>query len=180
MTIIVPADAVETAQAIRAVAAYNGPCYVRLGRPKLPLIYDNNYRFEIGKSVLLRPGSDVTVIAIGVMVTEALEAAEKLVQEGVACRVINTPTFKPIDETAIRKAARETGAIVTAEEHQEHGGLASVISGIVGLHCPVPIESVAMHDRFGTSGKPAELLIKYGLTASDITAAVRRALERKR
>ncbi len=178
-TVIVPADAVETAQAIRAVAAHNGPCYVRLCRPKLPVIYDNNYKFQIGQAVEMRPGSDATIIAIGVMVSPALEAANQLAQERINCRVINMSTLKPIDETAIVKAARETGAIVTAEEHQEHGGLGSIVARITARCCPVPMEFVAVKDVFGQSGKPAELLERYGLTSKDIVAAVREAIKRK-
>jgi transketolase len=179
-TVIVPADAIETAQVIRAVAAHNGPCYVRLCRSKLPLVYDNNYRFEIGKAVTMRQGNDVTVIAIGVMVAPALEAANQLAQEVIDCRVLNMPTLKPIDEAAIVKAAEETGAIVTAEEHQEHGGLGSIVARITAKRYPVPMEFVAIKDVFGMSGKPAELLVKYGLTSKEIVTAVRDAIKRKR
>jgi transketolase len=179
-TIIVPADAVETAQVIKAVAHHQGPCYVRLCRPKLPIVNDSAYRFEIGKAVNLRPGKDVTVIAIGVMVTAALEASEALSKEGVNCRVINMPTFKPIDTAAIIKAAAETGAIVTAEEHQEFGGLGSVVARVTAKNQPVPMEFVAVKDVFGQSGKPAELLVRYGLTSKDIEKAVREVLKRKR
>jgi transketolase len=178
-TVIVPADGIETAQVIRAVAAHNGPCYVRLCRPKLPLVYDDNYRFELGKAVVMRPGKDATVIAIGVMVAQALEAAAVLSNEGIDCRVLNMPTLKPIDESAIVKAARETGVIVTAEEHQEHGGLGSAVAMITAKNYPVPMEFVAVKDKFGTSGKPAELLEKYGLTAKDIAGAVREVIKRK-
>jgi transketolase len=177
--VIVPADAIETAQAIKAVAAHDGPCYVRLCRPKLPLVYDNTYRFEFGKAVNLRPGTDVTVIAIGVMVAPALEAAAGLAKEGLSCRVLNMPTFKPIDEAAIVKSATETGAIVTAEEHQEYGGLGSTVSRIIAENRPVPMEFVAVKDVFGQSGKPAELLERYGLTSKDIVKAVREVLKRK-
>jgi transketolase len=179
-TVIVPADAIETAQAIRAVATRQGPCYVRLCRPKLPVIFDNSYRFEIGRGVEMRFGADATIIAIGVLVAPALEASTILAQEGIDCRVINMSTLKPIDEDAIVKAARETGAIVTAEEHQEHGGLGSIVARIAAEHQPVPMEFVAIKDKFGGSGKPAELLQKYGLTAKDIAAAVREAVKRKR
>jgi transketolase len=178
-TVIVPADGIETAQVIRAVADHQGPCYVRLGRPKLPLVYDDSYHFEMGKAVEMRPGKDVTVIAIGVMVAQALEAAAALARENIDCRVLNMPTLKPIDEAAIVKAARETGAIVTAEEHQEHGGLGSIATRITAKNYPVPMEFVAVKDKFGTSGKPAELLEKYGLTAPDIAAAVRGVIKRK-
>lgn len=178
-TVIVPADAVETAQVIRAVAAQNGPCYVRLCRPKLPVVFDNSYRFEIGKAVEMRSGTDATIIVIGVMVAPALEAANQLAQEGINCRVINMSTLKPIDEAAIVKAATETGAIVTAEEHQEHGGLGSIVARITARRYPVPMEFVAIKDKFGGSGKPAELLEKYGLTTKDIVAAVHEAIKRK-
>ena len=179
-TAIVPADAVETAQVIKAVARHQGPCYVRLCRPKLPVIYDSAYQFEIGKAVTLRPGTDVTVIAMGVMVTAALEAATELSQENISCRVLNMPTFKPVDQAAIIKAARETGAIVTAEEHQEFGGLGSVVARITAENRPVPMEFVAMKDVFGQSGKPAELLARYGLTSKDIVKAVREVLKQKK
>jgi transketolase len=179
-TVIVPADAVETDQAIKAVAVHQGPCYVRLCRPKLPTVYDDSYRFEIGKAVSMRPGTDVTVIAMGVMVAPSREAADALSQEGVSCRVLNMPTFKPIDEAAIVKAAGETGAIVCAEEHQEHGGLGSTVARITSANQPVPLEFVAVKDVFGQSGKPAELLERYGLTSKDIVKAVREVLKRKR
>jgi transketolase len=179
-TIIVPADAVETAQVIKAVALHQGPCYVRLCRPKLPTVHDSAYRFEIGKAVSLRQGTDVTVIAMGVMVTAALDAAAELSTEGISCRVLNMSTFKPIDTAAIIKAAAETGAIVTAEEHQEFGGLGSVVARIIAKNQPVPMEFVAVKDVFGQSGKPAELLVRYGLTSKDIVKAVREVLKRKK
>jgi transketolase len=178
-TVIVPADAIETAQVIRAVVVHNGPCYVRLCRPKLPVIYDSNYRFEIGRAVEMRSGKDATIITIGVMVAPALEAADHLASEGIVCRVLNMPTLKPIDEGAIVKTARDTGAIVTAEEHQEHGGLGSIVSRVTAKNYPVPMEFVAIKDKFGGSGKPAELLTKYGLTSKEIMAAVREVIKRK-
>lgn len=179
-TVIVPADAIETARVIEAVAGHVGPCYVRLPRAKLPNINGTDYRFEIGKAVTLRSGKDATIIAIGVMVSQALEAAAELAGEGIDCRVLNMSTLKPIDEASIVKAADETGAIVTAEEHQEHGGLGSTVARIIARHNPVPMEFVAVKDVFGTSGKPAELLERYGLTAKDIIKSVREALKRKR
>jgi transketolase len=179
-TVIVPADGIETAQAIRAAAAHQGPCYVRLIRGKLPLVFDSTYRFEIGKAFTMRPGKDATIIAIGTMVVPALEAAAALVKEGIDCRVLNMSTLKPIDAAAIIKAADETGAIVTAEEHQEHGGLGSMVARITARHYPVPMEFVAVKDKFGMSGKPAELLERYGLTSKDIAIAVREAFKRKR
>lgn len=178
-TVIVPADAVETAQAIRAVAAHQGPCYVRLIRGKLPVVLDNTYRFEIGKAATIRPGKDATIIAMGTMIAPALEAADTLTKEGIKCRVLNMSTLKPIDETSIVKAAEETGAIVTAEEHQEHGGLGSTVSRIITRRYPVPMGFVAVKDKFGMSGKPAELLERYGLTTKDIAAAVKETLKRK-
>jgi transketolase len=178
-TAIVPADAVETAQVIKAVARHQGPCYVRLCRPKLPTVYASDYRFEIGKAVNLRPGADVTVIAMGVMVAAALEASKELSEDGIGCRVVNMPTFKPIDQAAIIQAAAETGAIVTAEEHQEAGGLGSTVARIIAKNQPVPMEFVAVKDVFGQSGKPAELLARYGLTSKDIVKAVREVLKRK-
>jgi transketolase len=179
-TIIVPSDAVETAQVIKAVAQHLGPCYVRLPRAKLPTIHDSNYRFEIGKVVSLKPGTDVTVIAMGVMVTAALEANFILSNEGISCRVLDMPTFKPVDQATIIKAAQETGAIVTAEEHQEHGGLGSIVARVIAKNQPVPMELVAVKDVFGQSGKPAELLARYGLTSKDIVKAVHEVLKRKR
>jgi transketolase len=178
-TVIVPADGIETKQAIRAVAAHNGPCYVRLIRGKLPLVCDSNYKFEIGKACTMRQGTDATIMAIGTMVAPALEAAATLSKEGVSCRVLNMSTLKPIDEAAVLAAA-ETGAIVTAEEHQEHGGLGSTIARITARHQPVPMGFVAVKDKFGMSGKPAELLERYGLTSKEIAIAVREALQRKR
>jgi transketolase len=179
-TIIVPSDAVETAQVIRAVAALHGPCYIRLPRVKLPVINDSSYRFEIGKAATLRTGKDATVIAMGVMVSAALEAADELAKEGIQCRVLNMSTFKPVDTAAIIKAAQETGAIVTAEEHQESGGLGSVVARVIAKNQPVPMELVAVKDVFGQSGKAAELLVKYGLTSRDIINAVREVLKRKK
>jgi len=178
-TVIVPADGIETAGAIRAAAAHYGPCYVRLIRGKLPLVFDNAYRFEIGKAVTMKQGTDATIMAIGTMVAPALEAAAVLAQEGISCRVLNMSTLKPIDEAAVLKAAAETGAIVTAEEHQEHGGLGSTVARITAKHKPVPMGFVAVKDKFGMSGKPAELLERYGLTSREIAIAVREALKRK-
>ncbi len=179
-TVIVPADAIETVQAVRAVAAHPGPCYIRLGRPKLPLVYDRSYRFKLGKAVTMKQGGDATIIAIGLMVKTALEAAQSLKGEGIDCRVLNMSTLKPIDEAAITKAAAETGAIVTAEEHLEHGGLGGAVAQVVTKRQPVPMELVAIKDTYAKSGKPAELFERYGLTARDIEQAVRSAIKRKR
>jgi transketolase len=178
-TVIVPADGIETAQVIRAVAAHNGPCYVRLIRGKLPLVFDNNYTFRIGKAAMMKQGKDATIMAIGTMVAPALEAAAALSQEGITCRVLNMSTLKPIDGVTVFNAAVDTGAIVTAEEHQEHGGLGSKVARIVARNHPVPMEFVAVKNRFGMSGKPAELLARYGLTSKDIADAVRKVIKRK-
>jgi transketolase len=179
-TVIVPADGIETAQAIRAVAAHQGPCYVRLIRGKLPLVCDSAYRFEIGQAYTMRQGTDAAIMAIGTMVAPALEAAAALEKENISCRVLNMSSLKPIDEAAVLKAAAETGAIVTAEEHQEHGGLGSIVARIVAKNIPVPMGFVAVKNKFGMSGKPAELLERYGLTSKEIANAVREVLKRKR
>lgn len=178
-TVIVPADAIETAQAVRAAAANYGPFYIRLCRPKAPLVYSEDYQFKLGKAVIMRPGKDATIIAIGLMVSEALEAAENLGREGLSCRVLNMPTFKPIDEAAIISAAAETGAIVTAEEHLGHGGLGSTVAQVIARRQPVPMEFVAIKDTYAKSGKPAELFKRYGLSAKDIEQAIRQAVNRK-
>ena len=179
-SVIVPADAVETAQAVRVAASSYGPFYIRLGRPKLPLVFGEDYRFSLGKAATMKPGQDVTIIAIGIMVSAALEAATNLLQHGIDCRVLNMATLKPIDEEAIIQAARETGAIVTAEEHLEHGGLGSEVAQVTGRYQPVPLEFVAIKDTYGQSGKDSELLKRYGLTAEDIEAAVRSVIARKK
>ena len=178
-TVIVPADSIETAQAVRVAAASYGPFYIRLGRPKVPLVYNEDYHFSLGKAVTMRAGKDATIIAIGIMVSSALEAADNLKQQGIDCRVLNMPTLKPIDKTAIINAAGETGAIVTAEEHLQHGGLGSEVAQVLGKHCPVPMEFVAIKDTYAESGKNTELLQKYGLTAKDIEEAVNSVLKRK-
>jgi len=178
-TVIVPADAIETAQAVKAAASGYGPFYIRLARLKVPLVYTDDYRFELGKAVMMRQGKDVTIIAIGILVAAALEAAENLKKEGIDCCVLNMPTIKPIDEAAIIKAATDTGAIVTAEEHLEHGGLGSIVAQVVVENRPVPMEFVALKDTYAESGTPAQLLEKYGLTARGIEQAVRKVLEKK-
>jgi transketolase len=177
-TVIVPADAIETAQAVETAVTTHGPFYIRLCRPKSRLIYSEDYRFKLGKAVTLRKGKDATIIAIGLMVKEALEAAQDMQGEGIDCRVLNMPTLKPLDQAAIIKAT-ETGAIVTAEEHLEHGGLGSMVATVVAQNQPVPMEMVSLKDSYAKSGKPAELLVRYGLTARDIEKAVKSAIKRK-
>ncbi len=179
-TVLVPADAIETAEAVRTAAAHYGPFYIRLCRPKVPLVYKDDYRFNLGKAVTMRPGKDATIITLGLMVATALQAADNLQREGIDCRVLNMSTLKPIDEAAIIKAATETGGIVVAEEHLEHGGLGSTVAQIVVQHHPVAMEFVALKDTYAESGKAEELLAKYGLTAKDIEQAVHTVLKRKR
>jgi len=178
-TVVVPADAIETAQAVRAAAANYGPFYIRLSRIDMPLVYNEDYRFILGKAVTMRQGKEATIIAIGGMVVTALKAADNLKREGVDCCVLNMPTLKPLDEAAIIKAATDTGAVVTVEGHLEHGGLGSLVAQVVARYNPVPMEFVAIKDTYAKSGKPAELLQKYGLTARDTEQAVRSVIKRK-
>lgn len=180
MTVINPADDVETEAAIRAVAEYEGPCYVRLGRMAVNRINDEkNYKFEIGKGVTIAEGSDVTIIATGIMVEAAITAKQILSNEGINARVINIHTIKPIDKELIVKAAKETGVIVTAEEHSVIGGLGSAVSEVVCEEYPVPVLKVGVKDVFGESGKPEELLKAYNLTANDIVEKVKKAMNLK-
>jgi transketolase len=178
-TVVVPADALETSQAVRAAAVTHGPFYIRLTRPKMPLVYHDNYRFALGKAVTMRGGGDATVIAIGYMVDRALQAADALAREGIELRVVNMPTLKPIDEQAILKAAEETGAILTAEEHLEHGGLGSMVARVVVKQHPVPMSFLTIKDIFTSSGKAGELLEKHGLTAEGIVEEIRSLVGRK-
>ena len=178
-TVIVPADAIETTQAVRAAANTYGPFYIRLSRPKTPLVYSDNYRFVLGKAVMMRGGWDATVIACGMMVDRALQAADTLAREGTECRVVNMSTLKPIDEEAIVKAAEETGAILTVEEHLQHGGLGSAVAQVVAKQHPVPMSFLAIKDYYSPSGKPEQLLQMHGLTAEGIAKEVRSLASRK-
>jgi len=178
-TVIVPADAIETAQAVRAAAATYGPFYIRLCRPKVPLVCDDRYRFMVGKAVMMRGGYDATIIANGLMVAKALEATDKLAREGIECRVLNMSTLKPIDEAAIIRAAQETGAILAVEEHLQHGGLGSRVAQVVAKHRPVPMSFLAIKDFYSSSGKPEELFKKHGLTVEGIQEEVRSLVSRK-
>ncbi|HBJ2621850.1 transketolase family protein [Clostridium botulinum] len=181
MTVINPADAIETEAAILAVAEYNGPCYVRLGRLAVENVNDNsNYKFEIGKGVTLANGNDVTIVATGIMVKLALEAKEELAKEGIDARVINIHTIKPIDSELLIKAAKETGAVVTAEEHSIIGGLGSAVSEVLCEEMPVPVLKVGIEDTFGESGKPEQLLKAYGLTIEKIVEKAKKAVSIKR
>lgn len=177
MTVLCPADDIETEAAIKAISELNGPCYVRLGRAAVNTVSDfEGYKFEIGKAVTLREGKEATIIATGIMVDAALEAYNMLAEEGIKVKVINIHTIKPIDTEAIVNAARETGLIVTAEEHSIIGGLGSAVSEVVCENHPVPVLKVGVKDTFGESGKPAELLKAYELTAEDIVKVVKRGL----
>jgi len=178
-TVVVPADAIEAAEAVKVAASIHGPFYVRLSRPKTPIVYPEGYHFTLGKAVTMRQGKDATVIAVGIMVAKALEAADVLARQGIDCRVINMHTLKPLDEAAIIKAASETGTIVVAEEHLAQGGLGSRVAQTVAREKPVPMEFVNLGDRYALSGKAEELLQRYGLTAESIKESVRSAVNRK-
>ncbi|MEG0134280.1 transketolase family protein [Clostridium sp.] len=181
MTVINPADGVETDAVIKAIAQLDGPCYVRLGRLAVNNINDAaTYKFELGKGITLKEGTDVTIVATGIMVELALEAAEMLAKEGINARVINIHTIKPIDREILINAAKETGAIVTAEEHSVIGGLGSAVAEVVTEECPVPVLKVGVQDTFGESGKPNELLVAYGLTAKNIAEKAKKAVNCKK
>ncbi|HHY06844.1 MAG TPA: transketolase family protein [Clostridia bacterium] len=179
MTVIAPADVVEAEKAVSAVAEYEGPVYLRLGRAAVPVIYDENHKFQIGKASQLREGHEATIIACGIMVPESLQAAAELAEEGIIVRVINMATLKPLDQEMVLRAAKETGAIVTAEEHSIIGGLGSAVAEVLVENYPVPMERVGVKDVFGESGEPEQLLKKYGLTVQEIKEAVYRVLPRK-
>ncbi len=177
--VVVPSDSVETAQAVRAAAETEGPFYIRLARAATPVVHDGPHKFVLGRSEVLREGGDLTIIAAGVMVSVSLDAAELLAQSGIHARVINMATLKPVDEATILAAARETGAIVTAEEHYIHGGLGSIVAQVVGQGHPVPLEMVALQGYTG-SGKADELMARSGLSPERVQAAAEKALRRKR
>jgi transketolase len=177
--VVVPADVVEAEQAIEAAARTAGPFYIRTIRPKVPVISQDGYQFALGKWPQLRPGADVTLIATGVLVKTALDAAGLLAQDGIQARVLNAASLKPADTGSILAAAGETGAIVTAEDHQVHGGLGSVVAQAVALHRPVPIAFVGMQDRYGTSGRWDELLDHFHLNPPAIAQAARDVISRK-
>lgn len=179
MTVIVPADAEETKAAVKWAASYQGPVYIRMGRAKCDDVTAENTPFVPGKATVLRKGYDITIIACGIMVGKALQAADILKGAGITARVINMSSIKPIDEDVIIKAASDTGAIVTAEEHQVEGGLGSAVAEVVVKHCPVPMAMIGVEDRFGESGKADDLLKAYGLTAAHIAEAALQLYKRK-
>lgn len=180
MTVLVPADGVEAEQAVMAAANIDGPVYLRLGRPGVPVLYGDDYSFQIGQANLLRQGNQVGIVATGVMVSIALEAAEALAQEGIEAAVLNMSTIKPLDTTSLVQLARTTGALVTAEEHNIMGGLGSAVAETVAEHHPVPVLRVGVEDVFGQSGTPNELLTEYDLTKEHIMAKARQAIAKKK
>ncbi|MGN0677407.1 MAG: transketolase family protein [Ruminococcus sp.] len=180
MTIINPADDVEARQAVESAINYVGPVYMRFGRLAVPVFNDkNNYKFELGKGVILREGTDVTIIATGLMVYEALEASKTLADEGISARVVNIHTIKPLDTELVCKCACDTGVIVTVEEHSIIGGLGSAVAEAVTGCCPVPVVRIGVNDEYGCSGPAVDLLKKFGLCAENIVAKTRNALKLK-
>lgn len=179
-SIVVPADAVETAGAVEVAATTPGPFYIRLSRPRTPVVFDEDYRFQLGKAVTMRGGWDATVITCGLMVHRALLAADPLAKAGIELRVVNMSSIKPLDEAAVARAAKETGAILCVEEHLQHGGLGSVVARVVAAHDPVPMSFLSVQDTYSPSGKPAELLERHRLTAEGIEKEVRALVARKR
>jgi transketolase len=180
MTIINPADDTECKKAVRAALEIDGPVYMRFGRLAVPVIFDDDYEFEVGKGVELKKGNDVTIVATGLMVNEALEAYELLAKEGISARIINIHTIKPLDKDIILKAAKETGAIVTAEEHSVIGGLGSAVSEVVCEEVPVPVVKLGVYDTFGRSGPANDLLNEFGLRAANIVEKAKFAISLKK
>lgn len=177
--VLVPADEVSTKQLVLQMADVDSPVYMRTGRAKVPIIYDESDKVTIGKAHVFQEGGDVAIIACGIMVAEALMAAQKLEDDGISATVIDIHTIKPLDEDAIAAAAKRCGAVVTAEEHQVWGGLGAAVAGVLGRKCPVPLEIIGVQDRYAESGQAEELKEKYGLTAGHIVSSVRKVLERK-
>ena len=180
MTVVNPADAVEAKAAVEAAINFDGPMYLRFGRYAVPVLYGDDYKFELGKGVQMTEGNDLTIVATGMLVGMSMEAAKILEERGIKARVINIHTIKPIDKDIILKAAAETGAIVTAEEHNIIGGLGSAVAEVVGEGCPVPVIRLGVEDKFGHSGKVPPLLEMYGLTVENIVAKAEIALKMKK
>jgi len=179
MVVINPCDYNQTKAATIAIAEYEGPVYLRFGRPKVPVFTATDQEFKIGKAVLLQQGTDVTIIATGHLVWEAIKAAEELQEEGISAEVINIHTIKPLDEDAILGSVRKTGCVVTAEEHNYLGGLGESVAGFLSRNHPTPQEFVATQDTFGESGTPEKLMEKYGLNRNAIIKAAEKVLKRK-
>lgn len=179
MTVLVPTDYYETKKAVLAAAAIDGPVYIRFGREKVPVVTDENTPFEVGKAIIMKEGADLTIVACGIMVAEALDAAEEFEKEGISAEVINLHTIKPIDKDTLIKSVQKTGCLVTAEEHQLAGGMGSAIIEVLAQINPVPTEMVGINDTFGESGKPVELMEKYGITSKEILEKSKKVLQRK-
>ena len=179
MTVINPCDYNQTKQATLAIADHQGPVYLRFGRPKWPVFISEDTPFVIGKALMLNEGTDVSIFATGHMVWKAIEAGQQLAEKGISAEIINIHTIKPLDEEAVIASAKKTGCVVTAEEHQMNGGLGDSIAQLLSRTMPTPLEMVAVNDSFGESGKPEELLVKYGLNNTDIVEAAQRAIGRK-
>ncbi len=177
--VCIPADEYAMTAAVHAAATHRGPVYLRLGRPKAPIVHEPDVALELGKAIQLRDGDALTIAANGLLVAEALLAADELESRGIDARVLDVHTVKPVDDEALRRAARDTGAVVVAEEHLHHGGLGSAVAQSLALGAPVPMEFVDLGDRYAESGKPAELMRKYGMTAEQIVSAAERVLARK-
>jgi transketolase len=180
MTVISPADPIEMALATRAILEFDGPVYMRTGRSPCPRIFGDDHNFEIGKGRILRDGSDLTIIACGTEVARALTAADLLKEDGISARVVNMATIKPLDTNLVARCARETGAIVTAEDHNIHGGLGGAVAEALVSTVPCPVEFVGVKDVFGASGEPEELAYAFEISAPFIAAAARRVLKRKK
>ena len=180
MVVINPADDTEAKAAVKAAVEHNGPVYLRFGRLSVPVIFDDSYKFEIGKGVMLKEGTDVTLVATGLLVETALKASEILANEGISARVINIATIKPIDKEIISKAAMETGALVSCEEHNIIGGLGSAVAEVLCETCPAPLMRIGTQDVFGKSGKPDRLFEEYGLTAEAIVESAKKAISLKK
>ena len=179
MTVIIPADGIETGKAVKAIVDYQGPVYMRLSRMRFPVIYDESYDFKIAKGNILRKGKDVTIFATGFMVSQSLKATDQLEAEGISAQLINISTIKPIDQELIIKASQVTGAVVTTEEHSIIGGLGSAVAEVLSEHCPTPMKRIGIKDQPGTSGSPAELLDHYQLNPQHIISAVKEVLQQK-
>lgn len=176
MTVLNPSDGVSARKAIEAAVEMKGPCYVRLGRAAVPVIYDDDMDFQIGKGITVKDGKDVAIVATGIMVNEAVMATQQLEAEGISARVIDIHTIKPIDEEIIIKAAKETKGIVTAEEHSIIGGLGSAVAEVTAKEAPARVKMIGIKDRFGQSGKPNQLMEEYEITAADIVKACKELL----
>ena len=179
MTVINPCDYNQTKAATIAIAEFEGPVYLRFGRPKVPVFTPADQKFEIGKAIKMIEGNDVTIFATGHLVWEAIEAEAVLAKEGISVEVINIHTIKPLDVQAIIESAKKTGCVVTAEEHQMNGGLGDSVAQTLALNLPTPLEMVAVNDSFGESGTPEQLMKKYGIDAENIVKAVKRVMKRK-